>query len=143
MNICAKGSGCQPVRSAWSLERLHKEQADFRSNYLDKSTRATYQSGFNSYLSFCERHSLDSDPTPETLSFFIVYMAQQTGLSGRLISIRTISSYLSGVTHFLESSYPKVHDSRKDLMVTQTIRGAEKIVGQPIIRKLPIEDFHL
>ena len=54
MNLSGKGSGRQPVRLAWSLEHLENEQANFRSSYLDKSTLATYKSGLNSYLAFCE-----------------------------------------------------------------------------------------
>ena len=143
MNLSGKGSGRQPVRLAWSLERLENERANFRSSYLDKSTLATYKSGLNSYLAFCEQHNFDINPTPDTLSFFIAYMARQTGPSGRPISIRTITSYLSGITFYLEPSYPHVRDIRKLPIISQMIRGAEKKVGQPIKRKLPIEDLHL
>src|SRR5260221_1600471 len=122
MNLAGKGSGQQPKRLAWSLERLENERANFRSSYLDKSTLATYKSGLNSYLAFCERHNFDINPTLDTLSFFIAYMARQTGPSGRPISIRTITSYLSGITFYLEPSYPHVRDIRKLPIISQTIQ---------------------
>ena len=143
MNLSRKGSGRQPVRLAWSLERLENEWANFRSSYLDKSTLATYKSGLNSYLAFCERHNFDINPTPDTLSFFIAYMACQTGPSRRPISIRTITSYLSGIAFYLEPSYPHVCDIRKLPIISQTICGMEKKVSQPVKQKLLIEDLHL
>src|SRR5258708_26928484 len=70
-------------------------------------------------------------------------MACQMGPSGRPISIRTIMSYLSGIAFYLELSYPHVCDIRKLPIISQTICGTEKKVGQPIKRKLPIKDLHL
>ena len=143
MNLAGKGSGWQPKRLTWSLERLENERAIFRSSYLDKSTLATYKSGLNSYLVFCKRHNFDINPTLDTLSFFITYMAWQTGPLGKLISVRTITSYLSGIAFHLEPSYPHIRDIRKNPLILQAIRGVEKKVGQPIKRKLPIKDVHL
>src|SRR5258708_2151970 len=121
MNLTGKGLGQQPIRLAWSLECLEKEQANFRSGYLDKSTQATYKSGLNSYLTFCDWHDFDINPTPNTLSFFITYMACQLGLSRKLISIRTITSYLSRIAFYLEPSYPYIHNIRKHPLITQMI----------------------
>ena len=59
-------------------------------------------------LTFCKLHHFDIEPTPDRLSLFIAYLACQTGPLGKLISIPTITSYLSGVTHFLEPSYPNI-----------------------------------
>ena len=133
----------QPKRAVWTTDHLCAQHAEYFSKCIDLSSKSTYRSGFNSYLSFCYRHEIDLDPTPNTLSWFIVYMAWQTGPSGHLISIWTISSYLSGISHHLLPFYPHVLDSRRHSLVTKTLRGAEKMEGQPITRKSAINDQHL
>ncbi len=138
MNLAGKGLGWQPKRLTWSLEHLENEWVIFRSSYLDKSTQSTYKSGLNSYLTFCEWHNFDINPTVDTLSFFITYMAWQTGPSGKLIT-----SYLSGIAFYLKPSYPHIHDTWKHPLILQTIQGVEKKVSQPIKQRLPIEDLHL
>src|SRR5260370_28655973 len=69
-------------------------------------------------------------------------MAKQNGPSGKLISTRTINSYLSGVAHLLEPYFPNVREARKNPLVVKTLRGAGKMVGRPVARKLPVEDHH-
>ena len=64
-----------------------RKRADFRANYLDKSTRATYRSGFNSYLTFCKLHRFDIEPTPDRLSLFVAYMARQTDPLGKPVKV--------------------------------------------------------
>jgi hypothetical protein len=88
-------------------------------------------------------HHYDPEPTPNMISLFVSYMVKQTGPSGKLISIRTITSYLSGLAHHLEPFYPSVRDARKHPMVVNTLCGAEQTDGQPIVQKSPIEDAHL
>ncbi len=97
----------------------------------------------NSYITFCNLHHLDLKPLPDTLSFFISYMACQTGPSGKTISIQTISSYLSGIAHHLEPFYPSIWSIRKHPLVIKTLQGAEKTDGHSVLQKLPIEDDHL
>ncbi len=97
----------------------------------------------NFYITFCNLHHLDLKPSPDTLSFFISYMACQTGPSGKTISIQTISSYLSGIAHHLEPFYPSIWSIRKHPLVIKTLQGAEKTDGHSVLQKLPIEDDHL
>ena len=118
--------------------RYNINNCDCRTSVID-----TYQSGLNSYLSFCEQHNININPTPDTLSLFITYMAQQMGPSGKLISIQTILSYLSGITNLLEPEYPAVHQARNHPIVFQTLCGVEKLVGQPLKQKLLVKDNHL
>src|SRR5882724_12614785 len=65
----------QPLCSAWPCEQLISKHAIALGFALDNSTLQTYNSHLQSYLSFCKLHSLNLDPTPNTLSFYIVFMA--------------------------------------------------------------------
>src|SRR5258708_4578907 len=140
MNIQAGVQACRPKRAAWTLDHLRSQQAIYLSNCLDASTKVSYQSGFNSYLTFCNLHNFDLEPSPETLSFFIAFMARP---SGKTLSICTITSYLSGIAHHLEPFYSIIQSVRKHPLVVKTLQGAEKTDGRLISRKLPIEDEHL
>jgi len=97
----------------------------------------------NSYLAFCKHHSFDLNPTPDTLSLFIAYMACQTGPLGQLISIQTINSYLLGISHHLQPYFPNVSEARRHPLVVDTLCGSEKTDGQPFMQKLPLNDTHL
>src|SRR5258708_3606682 len=143
MNLQLGVRARQPKRATWTIDHLRSQRAIYLSNCLDTLTKTTYQSGMNSYITFCNTHNLDLDPSPDTLSFFISFMAHQIGPSGKPISIRMITSYLSGIAHHLEPFYPSIRSIRKHLLVVKTLQGAEKTDGRSITRKLPIEDEHL
>ena len=64
----------QPERGIWSRERLVHERAVALGNTVDRSTLANYGSALNSYINFVTRHGFPVEPTPDTLSFFTVYM---------------------------------------------------------------------
>ena len=133
----------QPQRTAWSRDRLERQRALYMSGSVDPSSSSTYASGFQSYLAFCQRHGFDIDPTPDTLSFFVTYMSKQHNTKGKLISPRTISSYLSGVANTLEPYFPDVRKHRRHPFVIKTLRGAEKLDGRPITRKRALDDDDL
>src|SRR5258708_7094499 len=143
MNIQAGVQACQPKRAAWTLDHLQSQQAIYLSNCLDASTKVMYQSGFNSYLAFCNLHNFDLKPSPEMLSFFISYMACQSSPTGKTISIQTITSYLSRIAHHLKPFYLIICSIRKHPLVVKTLQGAEKTDGWLISHKLLIEDGHL
>ena len=65
----------QPIRIAWSHEQLLCECAIAIRHALDNSTLQTYNSHLQSYLSFCKLHDLPLNPTLDTLSFYIIFMA--------------------------------------------------------------------
>ena len=91
----------QPVRDVWTRERLVHERAIALGNILDKSTLSNYSSALNSYLNFIKQHVFPVEPTPETLSFFTVYMCHH-------LNPRSINTYLSGISQQLEAHFPTV-----------------------------------
>jgi hypothetical protein len=64
----------QPIRAAWSRDRLLHERAVALGHVIDKSTLSNYTSALNSYLHFVKIHELPVEPTPDTLSLYTVYM---------------------------------------------------------------------
>src|SRR5260221_2470998 len=102
MNLQAGVRVRQPKRAAWTIDHLRSQRAIYLSNCLDAFTKTTYQSGLNSYLAFCSLHNLDIEPSPDTLSFYISFMARPNRPFRQLISIRTITSYLSRIFHHPE-----------------------------------------
>lgn len=118
----------QPVREPWSLERLVHERAIALGHALDKSTRASYSSALNSYLTFCKIHNFPIEPTPDTLSFFVTFMC-------RHIEPRSVNSYLSGVCSGLEPWFPDVRRVRSSPLVSRTLQGSMRLYSKPIQRK--------
>ncbi|KAF8338753.1 uncharacterized protein EI90DRAFT_2887365, partial [Cantharellus anzutake] len=88
-------------------------------------------------------HNRDIEPTPKTVSFFICYMAKQTGRSGNPLSIQTIISYLLGIVHHLQPFYLGAQAVRKHLLIVGVLRGVERTDGEPIRWKLLIESHLL
>lgn len=82
----------QPAQEAWTHERLLHEQAIALGNALDKSTRTAYNSHLQSYLTFCKLHGFPVDPTSDTISFYIVYMAKHKFSAG-VILVDSFSSW--------------------------------------------------
>ena len=71
------GSGIQSKQHtclAWTRDRLLHERALAMGQAIDSSTWKNYGSALNSYLNFVRIHQFPIDPTPDTLSFFMVYM---------------------------------------------------------------------
>ena len=97
---------------------------------LESSTTSTYQSHFNSYLTFCCLHNFPLDPTPDTLSFFIVYMSA-------FIKPQSIRTYLSGIVSTLEPHFPEVHKNCTSTLVTCTLTRCIKMRGSDASWKLP------
>ena len=64
----------QPIRQPWMHKRLVRVHAIAFGHAIDRSTKSSYDSATNSYLAFCNLHHRPVDPTPETLSFFTVFM---------------------------------------------------------------------
>lgn len=121
----------QPTREAWSLERLVHERSINLGLSLERSTNHTYSSALNSYLTFCDLHHFPIEPTANTFSYFITFMATH-------INPRSVDNYLSGICSQLEEYYPSVRDVRKTRLVARTLRGAKRRYGTPIKRKLPL-----
>lgn len=129
-------SSRQPVRQPWALERLVRERAEALSRSLDISSRHTYASALNSWLAFINMHHFEIEPTPDTLSYFIVYMSHH-------ISPRSVKSYLSGLVQQLEPDFPSIREVRSSRLVTRTMKGCLKSFAKPIQRKNPLSIFDL
>jgi hypothetical protein len=127
----------QPVRIAWSAERLVHERAIALGMSIDKTTARTYSSALNSYLTFCKLHGRPVDPTPDTLSFFVVYMSHH-------IKPSSVESYLSGICNQLEHHFPQVRAARNNRLVSNTLAGCKRLRGSDTHRKHPLthSDLH-
>ena len=124
-------SARQPKRLPWSRERLHRERAFALGHAIDLRTRITYSSHLQSYLTFCKLHDFLIDPTPDTLSFYIVYMSHH-------IKPESVNSYLSGICHELENLFPHVRQTRRSQLVSRTLQGCLKLYNSPTNRKRPL-----
>lgn len=121
----------QPPRPTWPLNRLVERRAELLLHSHSAGTQITYQSALQSYLTFCAKHDFPTNPTPDTLSFYITYMATY-------IKPSSIASYLSGVVFNLKPYYPHVLESRRHPMVQNTLQGALRLVNTPVKRKRAI-----
>jgi hypothetical protein len=126
----------QPLREAWTLERLERERAIALGHCISSSTQLTYSSHINSYLNFCKIHGFPIAPTPDTLSFFVVFMCHH-------IKPDSVDSYLSGICNILEPHFPDVRKVRKSSLVSRTLTGCQKMLGTPRHRKRPLNDDDL
>jgi hypothetical protein len=130
MNITTPSSR-QPPRDAWTLERLTFERSVALGFALETSTASSYDSHLNSYLNFCRLHNRPIEPTPDTLSFFVVWLSHH-------IEPRSVDSYLSGIVSKLKVYYPSARTVRRSPLVARTLKGCKRRFSQPIKRKLPL-----
>ena len=127
----------QPPREVWSHDRLLRERAIVLGQAIDTSTLNSYSSALNSYLNFVRLHDLPVEPTPDTLSFFAVFMSHQ-------IEPRSVLNYLSGICQQLEPYFENVRSSRRSPLVERTMKGCLRLKGTPTKRKraLTFDDLH-
>jgi hypothetical protein len=118
----------QPAREVWPRDRLVHEQSIALGLAIDKSTAKSYNSALNSYLAFVRSHELPVEPTPQTLSFFTVYMSHH-------INPKSVASYLSGISQQLEPFFPGVRAARKSPLVERTLKGCMRRKGVATKRK--------
>jgi hypothetical protein len=118
----------QPAREAWSRERLLRERAIALGQAIDTSTLKSYGSALNSYLTFVRIHDLPVDPTPDTISFYTVFMSHH-------IDPKSVSSYLSGICQQLEPYFPNIRSSRHSALVERTLKGCLRLQGVAVKRK--------
>ena len=126
----------QPVRATWSCEHLEHARALALRSAIDASSAVAYSSALNSYISFCRLHNFPIDPTPDTLSFYTIYMAHH-------IKPSSVDSYLSGICNELESFHPDVRKNRWHQLITKTLRGCKKLHAIPTTRKRPLSRAEL
>jgi hypothetical protein len=122
----------QPERLAWSKQELLRRRYIALGMVHDTSSNKTYDSALNSYLKFCEIHERSPEPTPDTLSFFIVFMCAH-------INPNSVSNYLSGIVTKLEPYYPQIREHRNSPLVRNTLKGCRRLHGRPVTRRLPLD----
>jgi len=61
-------------RHAWALEHLLHERAIVLGFTLASSTSASYDLALASYIEFCRLHNMSLTPSPDTFSFYVVWM---------------------------------------------------------------------
>lgn len=126
----------QPIRAAWTRERLVREHAIALGQAIDNSTERNYNSALNSYLEFIRLHDLPLDPNPDTLSFFTVFMCHH-------IRPTSVGTYLSGICNQLEPYFPKIREFCNSALVSRTLTGCMRLLGTPTSRKrtLTVDDL--
>lgn len=95
---------------------------------IDESSLANYTSALNSYITFCRMHGFPIDPTPDTLSFYAVYICHH-------IKPSSVGTYLSGICNQLEVYFPEVRKARSSALVKRTLQGCKRLKESPTIRK--------
>ena len=114
-----------PVKSrqlycaTWSCEQVIHKHAITLGYTLDDSTLQTYNYHLQSCLFFFLQTTLPLDPTPDTLSFYIVFMSHH-------IKPASVMQYLSGIINSVEPHFPNV---RHNILVTRTLAGMRKLRG--------------
>ena len=83
----------QPVREAWMHECLEHECSITLGQSIDTSTWNNYSSALNSYLEFIKIHGFSVNPTPDTLSFFTVFMCYL------ILSTLTCLEFVNNLNH--------------------------------------------
>ena len=83
------------------LDQLSYELSILLKLTIDSTTTTAYTSTTNSksYLIFCKKHGLSIEPTPDMLSYYIIYQLH-------IIIPDSVDSYLSGIINQLEPYYP-------------------------------------
>jgi hypothetical protein len=128
----------QRRRIAWTRERLLHERSLAMGQSIDTSTWKNYGSALNSYLTFVRIHGFPVEPTPDILSFFIVFMCYH-------IKPDSVDTYLSGICHQLEPYFPSVRNIRNSMLCKRTLAGCKRLRGVATVRKraLTIDDLLL
>src|ERR1700733_5529791 len=121
----------QPVRHAWTMDRLIYECSILLGMATDNTTANTYTSATNSYLTFCKLHHLLIDPTPETLRYYITFQSSH-------INLKSVTSYLASICSNLEPFLPEICSNRAATLVKRTLKGALRRHGQPTKHKAPL-----
>ncbi|KIJ22710.1 hypothetical protein M422DRAFT_100298, partial [Sphaerobolus stellatus SS14] len=76
-------------------------------------------------------HQIPIDPTPDTLSLYIVYMCH-------FVKPNSVRSYLSGICNKLEPIFPNIRQARSHSLVTRTLQGCIKLHAVTTHRKQPL-----
>lgn len=131
MDLRKDATRVRKERVVWTRDKLLKEQAVAIGSSIAPSSHKAYNFAFRSYQNFCHLHGLETTPTPETVSFFIVY-------NSHYVSPRSTKSYLSGIFHCFENDYPEVRKLNSHPLVKKTLAGCLRTRSSPVRRKRPL-----
>ena len=115
----------------WSTDALISWRSYYVTSSLAPSSRLSYTSALQSYHRFCRLHQFPTEPTADSLSFYLTYCSHS-------LRPRTLSSYLSGICSQLEAFYPQVRSLRQSPIVRRTLAGIHRIHGTAARRKRPL-----
>ena len=126
----------QPIREAWTLERLNAKLTINLGMAIDRSTHGNYTSATNSYITFCCLHGFDIEPMPRMLALYVTFQSAH-------INPKSVDTYLSGIANQLKTHFPEVRASRKSVLVARALQGTKRRFGVPTHRKLPLTKANL
>ena len=118
------------------MEHLNAELAINLGMAIDHSTHSSYTSTLNSYITFCRLHGFDIEPTPKMLAPYVTFQSTY-------INPKSVDTYLSGICNQIETHFPRVHDTRKSMLISCALQGAKWQFGVPTHRKLPLTEANL
>ncbi|KZV68882.1 hypothetical protein PENSPDRAFT_581799 [Peniophora sp. CONT] len=115
-------------REPWTRERLLHARAIALGAVIEPTTRASYTSALNSWLTFCRLNQFPTQPDAESLSLYVAYECHY-------IQPKSVEFYLSGICNQLEMYHPDVRTLRRHPLVTRTLAGCKKQFSKPTQRK--------
>ena len=136
MNQTPRSLAWCPNWEWWPLDCLREAWALAVGAVLEHSTKHTYASALRAYSDFCDLHQFPLCPTPDSLSFFVVYMSHR-------IKPSSVKSYLSGICAELEPIWPDVRTIRMSPLVTKSLAGCHKLFRSPANRKWALSESDL
>ena len=118
------------------LQHLIHKHAIALGHTIDRFTALTYFSHLQSYFTFCKIHVFPVALTPDTLSFYTIFMSHH-------IKPSSVDSYLSGICHKLQSVWPDICAVCCDLLMVRTLAGCKCLYNTPVRRKALLIVDHL
>jgi hypothetical protein len=134
-----------PTIHARLATRMHRlvsrsalcEHAITLGHSIELSTMHAYNSHLQSYLSFCKIHDIPIEPTPDTLSFFVIFVSHY-------IKPSSVATYLSGICNCLKPHFPDVCSVRNSPVITRSLTRMKKLHGFSVPlqkRALSVDDI--
>ncbi|THU85846.1 hypothetical protein K435DRAFT_924491 [Dendrothele bispora CBS 962.96] len=87
------------------------------------------------YVYFCNVHNFPYKPTPDIVSFYIVWLCNN---DVQHVDPKSVDKYLSGICNELEDFYDDVRAIRNHCMVWKTLRECRRLYSKPTKRKSPL-----
>jgi hypothetical protein len=95
---------------------------------IEHTTKSSYNSGTNSYLTFCKVHHRPIAPVLKNLNIFTIFMCHH-------INPKSVDNYLSGVCNNLKGYFPNAHATQNSALVSCTLAGCKWLYDCPAHRK--------